>query len=79
MPSSGPPAELDSELWESDDLRELVAWTSAPGCVAGVYDRDMAQVTGLDPAGREWETCLNLEAAASLLAEEPEDMDDMSL
>lgn len=71
--------ELDSELWESDYLREVVAWTNAPACVAGVYDSDMAQVTGLDPAGREWEACLNLEVAASLLAEEPEDMDDLSL
>ena len=71
--------ELDSELWESDYLRELVAWTDAPACVAGVYDSEMARVTGLDPAGREWEAWLNLEAAASLLADEPEDMDDMSL
>lgn len=71
--------ELDSGLWESGYLRELVAWTKAPACVAGVYDSDMAQVTGLDPAGRGWEARLNLEAAASLLADEPQDMDDMSL
>ncbi|MFC1436695.1 hypothetical protein ABUW04_00360 [Streptacidiphilus sp. N1-10] len=71
--------ELDNGLWESDYLRELVAWTNAPACVANVNDSDMALIAGLDPVGREWQACLNLETAASLLAAEPQDMDDLSL
>jgi hypothetical protein len=47
--------------------------------VAGVYDSDMALVTGLDPAGHGWGACLNPEIAASLLVEDPEDLDDLSL
>lgn len=71
--------QFDSELWEPEFLPVLVVWTGAPACAAGVYDSDMALVTGLDPSGRGWEACLNLEAAAALLVEEPEDVDDLSL
>jgi hypothetical protein len=70
---------FDEDLWEPEYLAELVAWTNAPACVAGVYDSEMALVTGLDPVGREWRACLNPEIAASLLVDEPADLDDLSL
>jgi hypothetical protein len=36
-------------------------------------------VTGLSPDGARWQACLNLESASALWAEEPEDIDDVSL
>jgi hypothetical protein len=71
--------QFDSELWEPEYLPALVAWTKAPACVASIYDSEMALITGLDPVGREWDACLNPEIAASLLVEEPQDLDDLSL
>jgi hypothetical protein len=59
-------------------LRALVEWTGAPACVASVYDSDVAMVMGLGPDVQFWEACLNLEKAAGLWAEVPDDVDDMS-
>ncbi|RVU15269.1 hypothetical protein EOT10_39625 [Streptomyces antnestii] len=59
-------------------LRALVEWTGALACVASVYDSDVAMVMGLGPEGELWEACLNLEKAAGLWAEVPDDVDDMS-
>lgn len=59
-------------------LRALVEWTGAPACVASVYDSDVAIVTGLGPDAEPWGACLNLEKAAGLWAEIPDDVDDMS-
>ncbi|MFF8941704.1 hypothetical protein ACF1A5_05340 [Streptomyces sp. NPDC014864] len=70
---------LDNGLWEEEDLAALVAWTRAPACVADVYDSGVALLTGRAPDGQKWQACLNMEAAASLWAEEPEDMEDVSV
>lgn len=59
-------------------LRALVEWTGAPVCTASVYDSDVAIVRGLGPGVELWEACLNLEKAAGLWAEVPDDADDMS-
>ncbi|MFE6903529.1 hypothetical protein ACFVFJ_42960 [Streptomyces sp. NPDC057717] len=59
-------------------LQALVEWTGAPACVASVYDSDVAIVMGLGPDVELWEACLNLEKAAGLWAEVPDDVDDMS-
>jgi hypothetical protein len=71
--------QLDQGLWADDHLSALVDWTGAPACVADVSDSDLAVVTGLCTNGQRWEAWLNLDKAAALLAEEPEDLDDTSL
>jgi hypothetical protein len=71
--------QLHHCLWEDDDLSALVEWTGAPACVADVSDSDIALVTGLGTDGRRWQAWLNLDNAAALLAEQPEDLDDESL
>ncbi|WP_324788441.1 hypothetical protein [Streptomyces sp. H51] len=70
---------IDHGVWEDGRLPALVAWTGAPACVAEVSDSDTALVTGLSADGRRWQAWLNLDNVAALLAEEPEDLDDMSL
>ncbi|MFJ5780200.1 hypothetical protein [Streptomyces sp. NPDC093094] len=70
---------VDHGLWEEDHLQALVEWTGAPVCVAEVSDSDLALVTGLGTGGRRWQAWLNLDRAAVLLADEPEDLDDQSL
>ncbi|MFF9098533.1 hypothetical protein ACF1AX_36095 [Streptomyces sp. NPDC014802] len=57
----------------------MVEWTGAPACVADVSDSSVALVTGLDTDGHLWQAWLNLDNAAALLVEEPEDVDDVSL
>lgn len=71
--------QFDYEIWEDEYLEALVEWTGAPVCVAAVYDSDVALVTGLDHEGRRWQACLNLDTAAGLWAEEPDDVDDQSV
>ncbi|MDQ1006148.1 hypothetical protein QFZ82_000633 [Streptomyces sp. V4I23] len=71
--------QLDQGLWEDDYLSALVEWTGAPACVADVSDSDIALVTGLGTNGQRWQAWLNLDNAAALLVEEPEDLDDVSL
>ncbi|KMS84687.1 hypothetical protein ACZ91_46630 [Streptomyces regensis] len=71
--------QFDHGLWEDDDLAALVGWTGAPACVADVSDSNLALVTGLGTNGQRWQAWLNLDQAAALLAEEPEDLDDVSL
>ncbi|MFF4307953.1 hypothetical protein [Streptomyces sp. NPDC001601] len=70
---------FDQGLWEDHYLSSLVESTGAPACVADVSDSDIALVTGLGTDGQRWQAWLNLDAAAALLAEEPEDLDDVSL
>ncbi|MFE2555054.1 hypothetical protein ACFXGT_03325 [Streptomyces sp. NPDC059352] len=71
--------QLDQGIWEDDYLLALVAWTGAPVCVADVSDSSIALVTGLAGNGQRWQAWLNLDNAAALLVEEPEDLDDVSL
>ncbi|MFF5369791.1 hypothetical protein [Streptomyces sp. NPDC013187] len=71
--------QFDHGLWEDDYLSALVRWTNAPACVAEVSDSDIALVTGLGTNGQRWQAWLNLDNAAALLTEEPEDLDDVSL
>lgn len=71
--------QLKQGIWEEDYLFALVEWTGAPACVADVSDSSVALVTGLDTNGQRWRAWLNLDDAAALLVEEPEDLDDMSL
>ncbi|MFB6627120.1 hypothetical protein ACFCWD_23440 [Streptomyces sp. NPDC056374] len=71
--------QLSQGIWEDKYLFALVEWTGAPACVADVSDRSIALVTGLDTNGRRWQAWLNLDNAAALLVEEPEDVDDVSL
>jgi hypothetical protein len=71
--------QLDHGLWEDDCLFDLVGWTGAPACVADVSDSDIAFVTGLGTDGQRWQAWLNVDSAAALLTEEPEDSDDVSL
>ncbi|MEV7815506.1 hypothetical protein AB0P05_33045 [Streptomyces flaveolus] len=71
--------QFDYGLWEEDHLSDLVGWTGAAACVADVSDSDIAFVTGLGTNGQRWQAWLNLDTAAALLAEEPEDLDDVSL
>lgn len=71
--------QFDHGLWEDDYLSTLVGWTGAPACVAEVSDSDIALVTGLGTNGQRWRAWLNLDNAAALLTEEPEDLDDLSL
>ncbi|MCL7367186.1 hypothetical protein [Streptomyces ardesiacus] len=70
---------IDSGTWDDADLPALVEWSSAPACVADVSDSSLALVTGLDTTGRRWQAWLNLDIAARLLAEEPEDLEDQLL
>ncbi|MEU9227222.1 hypothetical protein AB0D40_22965 [Streptomyces massasporeus] len=71
--------QLEQGIWEDEHLPTLVEWTGAPACVADVSDSSIALVTGLDTGGHRWQAWLNLENAAALLVEEPEDVDDVSL
>lgn len=71
--------QWEQGIWEDEYLFTLVDWTGAPACVAGVSDSGVALVTGLDTNGRRWQAWLNLDKAAALLVEEPEDVDDVSL
>ncbi|MFI2722573.1 hypothetical protein ACH5AI_40790 [Streptomyces collinus] len=71
--------QLEQGIWDAEHLPTLVEWTGAPACVADVSDSSVALVTGLDPGGHRWQAWLNLENAAALLVEEPEDVDDVSL
>jgi hypothetical protein len=71
--------QFDHGLWEDDYLSALVEWTGTPACVADVSDSDLALVTGLGTNGQRWQAWLDLDNAAALLVEEPEDLDDVSL
>ncbi|MET9935629.1 MULTISPECIES: hypothetical protein [unclassified Streptomyces] len=71
--------QLEQGIWEDEHLSTLVEWTGAPACVADVSDSSVALVTGLDTDGNRWQAWLNLDNAAALLVEEPEDVDDVSL
>jgi len=71
--------QLEQGIWEDEHLSTLVEWTGAPACVADVSDSSIALVTGLDTNGHRWQAWLNLDNAAALLVEEPEDVDDVSL
>ncbi|MEU5278862.1 hypothetical protein AB0G87_20920 [Streptomyces asoensis] len=66
-------------VWEDSHLGGLVEWTGAPVCAADVSDSSVGLVTGVDTGGRRWQAWLNLDSAAALLVEEPEDVDDTSL
>ncbi|GGW48563.1 hypothetical protein [Streptomyces xantholiticus] len=70
---------FDGAVQEGEDLLEAVVdWTGAPACVASVYDSDVALVTGLAPDGRWWQAALNVDLAAALWTEVPDDVDDTS-
>ncbi|MFF2205569.1 hypothetical protein [Streptomyces sp. NPDC058145] len=71
--------QLEQGVWDDEYLFTLVEWSGAPACVADVSDSSVALVTGLDTNGRRWRAWLNLDNAAALLVEEPEDVDDVSL
>lgn len=71
--------QCDSGTWDDADLAALVEWSRAPACVADVSDSDLALVTGLNTTGERWQAWLNLDIAARLLAEEPEDLEDQLL
>ncbi|GHD42758.1 hypothetical protein [Streptomyces galbus] len=71
--------QLEQGVWEDGYLFALVEWTGAPACVADVSDSSVALLTGLDTGGHRWQAWLNLDNAAALLVEEPEDVDDLSL
>ncbi|MFF2775427.1 hypothetical protein ACFVU3_11005 [Streptomyces sp. NPDC058052] len=66
-------------LWEDDFLPVLAGSTGAPVCVADVSDSSVALVTGLGTDGRRWQAWLNLDVAAGMLTERPDDVDDDSL
>ncbi|KOX25904.1 hypothetical protein ADL07_33170 [Streptomyces sp. NRRL F-4707] len=78
-PGGWPTLQLEQGVWEDGNLFALVEWTGAPACVADVSDSSVALVTGLDTDGHRWQAWLNLDNAAALLVEEPEDVDDLSL
>ncbi|WP_380864071.1 hypothetical protein [Streptomyces coerulescens] len=71
--------QLDSGTWDEADLPALVEWSRAPACVAEVSDSSLALVAGLNTAGERWQAWLNLDNAARLLTEEPEDLEDQLL
>ncbi|MFE7616507.1 hypothetical protein [Streptomyces sp. NPDC057496] len=71
--------QLEQGIWKDEHLSTLVEWTGAPACVADVSDSSIALVTGLHTGGHRWQVWLNLDNAAALLVEEPEDVDDVSL
>ncbi|MBQ1094445.1 hypothetical protein [Streptomyces sp. B93] len=71
--------QLEQGVWEDGYLFALVEWTGAPACAAEVSDSSVALLTGLDTDGYRWQAWLNLDNAAALLVEEPEDVDDVSL
>ncbi|MBR7834416.1 hypothetical protein KDL01_14165 [Actinospica durhamensis] len=58
--------QLRAEQWGSEELAALVEWTGAPACFAAIFDSDVADVVGLCPDGREWQTVLGLEIAAEM-------------
>ncbi len=58
--------QLRAEQWGSEELAALVEWTGAPACFAAIYDSDVADVVGLCPDGREWQTVLGLAVAAEM-------------
>jgi len=60
-------------------LQEVVAWTGAPACVVSVADSDYALLQGLAVSGEKWDTWLNLDIAAAMLAEVPADVEDTSV
>jgi hypothetical protein len=63
--------EFGDGEWDRQNLSALVAWSGAPACVAVVYDSDVADVVGLTPDGRTWQTVLNLEVAAATSPRRP--------
>ncbi|USQ85979.1 hypothetical protein NFX46_21000 [Streptomyces phaeoluteigriseus] len=65
--------------WDDANLPALVEWSGAPACAAQVSDSDVALVTGLNATGHRWQAWLNLDIAARLLVEEPEDLEDQLL
>ncbi|MET9450652.1 hypothetical protein [Streptomyces cinerochromogenes] len=69
----------DVGTWDDADLAALVGWSRAPACVADLSDSSLALVTGLDTTGLRWQAWLNLDIAARVLVEEPEDIDDQLL
>ncbi|MER6691122.1 hypothetical protein [Streptomyces minutiscleroticus] len=71
--------QMDPGTWDDADLPALVEWSGALACVADVSDSSLALVTGLDTSGQRWQAWLNLDIAARLLAEEPEDLEDQLL
>ncbi|MGQ4361680.1 hypothetical protein [Streptomyces sp. SAS_272] len=71
--------QLEQGIWEDEHLSALVEWSGTPACVADVSDSSVALVTGLDTNGHRWQAWLNLDNAAGLLIEVPEDVDDVSL
>ncbi|MGW1431209.1 hypothetical protein ACWD6K_21635, partial [Streptomyces sp. NPDC002431] len=71
--------QLEQGVWHDENLSALVEWTGAPACVADVSDSSIALMTGLNTDGHRWQAWLNLDNAAALLVEEPEDVDDVSL
>ncbi|MEV7676698.1 hypothetical protein [Streptomyces sp. NPDC088752] len=71
--------QLKQGIWEDEYLSTLVEWTKAPACVADVSDSNVALVTGLNADGHRWQAWLNLDNAAALLVEGPENVDDVSM
>ncbi|MER5604337.1 hypothetical protein [Streptomyces sp. NPDC002265] len=71
--------QLEQGIWEDEYLFTLVEWTGMPACVADVSDSSVALVTGLGTDGQRWQAWLELDNAAALLLEEPEEVDDVSL
>ncbi|MFF9508756.1 hypothetical protein ACF1BU_16680 [Streptomyces sp. NPDC014724] len=71
--------QFDYGTWDDADLPALTEWSRAPACVADVSDSSLALVTGLDTIGQRWQAWLNLDIAARLLVNEPEDLDDQLL
>ena len=68
-------AQISCDYWEDEALRDLVAWTDAPVCVAYVYASEVATVAGLTPRGDWWGATLNIRAAADLWADVPDPAD----
>ncbi|MFD7242128.1 hypothetical protein [Streptomyces massasporeus] len=71
--------QFEAGVWDDADLPSLVEWSRAPACVAEVSDSSLALVTGLDTNGGRWQAWLNLDTAARLLVEEPDDVEDQLL
>lgn len=71
--------QFDAGTWDDADLPSLVEWSGAPACVAEASDSSLALVTGLDTIGGRWQAWLNLDTAARLLVEEPDDVEDQLL
>jgi hypothetical protein len=60
-------------------LAGMIGRTRSPACWVSVYDSDVAVITGASPDGARWEACLNLELAAVLWTQTPEDVEDTSV